>query len=496
MLSSPWWERLWTLQEHIEAGNCVAYLGRRKIPFTLLRLVCYLLYDSEQRWIPSNISKHHSRLSIETTHTSLRLLLGEDPMDPNITDKFLYHLDQLGRRLLVAAFWLDTGRPIDRIYGLYAILAPCFGYQLPDVDYNKTAEEVFEDTTWVWMGTRLDLSILKLAGRPDSLDQLRVPSWVPAWHQTHPNFDPSTEPLSDQLLRRLSLDITESPLAWAYSRETDWYKAARTEVREIGPVVSRVTPGELRIHRARYVGSVIQSFWERDSEITPDRNIRGLWQVTWCWFVHCMTSPDDREAMISELCRSVYVPGVLKSRDCSFVTTEEQFEDFRTWFNFTLYLIDRRLLIPGRYGHTIDDEIDPASLMSADRFLGALLRSDEEAALSMIKTCVSGDEVHWGDLVLLDKRINRVSVLLLMTTRDHNLRVFDNGKMLGVSNYWSRKGDEAFVFPGSDTPFLLRREPEGEAYRLVCPVSVDRLRVVGYQKWRAEGEDLRDVLLV
>lgn len=455
-----------------------------------------MLHDSKCEWIPPNISKHHSRFSIETTTTSLKLLLAKDPTDQNTKDKIQCHLDHLGQRLLVAAFWLDTERPIDRIYGLYAVLPVCFGYRLPDVDYNKTEEEVFEEVTWTWTATRGDLSILKLAGRPDSVDELHVPSWLPAWHQTHPNFNNSTEPLYDKILRQLGLQAVESPLAWAYSRETDWYEAACTEVREIGPILSQVTPGQLRVHRARYVGRVINTTGSRDSETSPDRNIDGLQQVAWCWFVHRMASPDDREATISELCRSVYVPGVLSIRYSTLSTTGEELEDFRAWFNFILYLVHPRLLIQSRYAPAIDDENDTASLMVAHRTITALMVSDDERALAMIQPLVQGDGAIWGDPAVLLRRISQVSVMVLMTTRDHNLCVFDNGKMLGVSSYWAREGDEAFVFPESDTPFLLRREPEGETYRLVCAVSVDRLRVVGYQRWRAEGEELRDVLLV
>lgn len=65
-----------------------------------------------------------------------------------------------------------------------------------------------------------------------------------------------------------------------------------------------------------------------------------------------------------------------------------------------------------------------------------------------------------------------------------------------VANYWCREGNEIFVFPGADTPFLVRREPEGDCYRLVGPVVVDRRRVIGYQKWRTEGDELREITLI
>lgn len=497
-LSSPWWDRLWTLQEHIEARHCDAYLGREFIPFKLLGLICSLSYDSECQWLPSSLSKAYSRNSLEMTARSLQSLLGRHGcMDSNMNkDEIQYYADRLAQELLLAAFELDTGRPIDKIYGLWAILRVCFGPHLPDVDYNRTAAEVFEEVTWAWMHTRFDLGILKIAGRPESVDELCVPSWVPAWHQTHPNFDTSTGPFSEHTIRHFRIKLMEGPFAWSYSRNSAWYEDACIEIPIMGPIASRLVPGKLRVFRVRYVGAIIHNLSERGSETCLGKKDLALRLVTWCWLVHRITSRDDREAMISEFFRSVYEPGIQHIPDSNPKTTGENLKDFRILFDLILYLIERKLLIPSGHGPITDDEIDIASLMAAVTFLAKLFEGSHANAIAMIRTRLSGDVERWENSAGLWRLVKKVSSTLMLTMLNHNLCVLDNGKMLGVSNYWCREGDEAFVFPGSDMPFLLRREPEGEAYRLVCPVSVDRLRLIGYQKWRNEGEDLREIVLV
>lgn len=432
----------------------------------------------------------------------MEVLKTQDPVhEARLQDQLQYTRDVVAQTLFVTAFWFNTQRPIDKIYGLYTFLDLCFPFRLPEVDYNKTAVEVFEETIWAWMHSRSDLSILKLAGRPDTVDELHVPSWVPAWHKHHPRFVNAVGPATDMLqmdLKRLFLDM---PFSWVYTERTEMRISARNDVQRFGPIARQISRGKLQVLRARYVGRLAHVFgpYNADKSFHPIPVL--CHQVCWCWVVHSMYSSEGCEAAISELFRSIYIPGIQPYDSFSSDTTAEQFEAFRTWFNLMVYCKYNSLqpsTIADPVKHTVASEWYCAanSLQQVARLnLDVWLASDEESAKAVLETRCSGNAGERGDLATLAKQIKKLKGTLTLM-RNYAVCVLDNDRMLVVANYWCREGDEVFVFPGADTPFLVRRELGGDCYRLVGPVLVDRLRVIGYQKWRAEGDDLRNITLI
>lgn len=111
------------------------------------------------------------------------------------------------------------------------------------------------------------------------------------------------------------------------------------------------------------------------------------------------------------------------------------------------------------------------------------LASDEKASTAILEKDFSGITEDKGSLTKLTMYVREVSDMIA-SLRNHALCLLDNGNMLASTNYWCRTGDEVFVFPGADNPFLVRRE-FGGYYRLVGVVLVDRPHMIGYQKWRA-----------
>ncbi|ROV91940.1 hypothetical protein VSDG_07599 [Cytospora chrysosperma] len=84
-------------------------------------------------------------------------------------------LQEAAKTVLNGALFMDATLPVDHIYALYNMLVMC-GLPLPEPDYNKAFEVVYEETVWAWIQEWQDLSILQTAARPTHIQNL--PSWA------------------------------------------------------------------------------------------------------------------------------------------------------------------------------------------------------------------------------------------------------------------------------------------------------------------------------
>lgn len=461
------------------------------------------LCHSEPGWLPHPSPNYIARIHIGgSSRMMLRLGLDMASIDETtFWDQLLFARDLMAQTLFLAAFWFETARPIDKVYGLYTFLGLCFDFPLSDVDYNKTAAEVYSEVIWAWIRSRSDLSILKLAGRPNNFDD--VPSWVPAWHQKHSSIINEERPETDDFPRGLPPLVLDTPLSWTYMEQTGLRVAARNEVERYGSIARLVFPGELQVLRARYAGKVSFASALRNVDGSFNPIAMAYTQLTWCRLILHISSSDQREAVILEFFRSIYMSGIKMHDFHSSTTEEELLGAFRTWFNFMVHLNDHGLQFPISDNHVQhyttllpDEGRNKSRLKQASKFCAHVwLASDEKASTDVLETRFSGITERRESLTKLARHIREVSDVIA-SLRNHTLCLLDNDNMLAGANYWCRAGDEVFVFPGADTPFLVRREVGGQRYRLVGPVVVDRLRIIGYQKWRVEGADLRNITLI
>lgn len=389
---------------------------------------------------------------------------------------------------------LDSKRPLDKIYGLYSILTSYCDVSLSAPDYDETTEEVYEETASSWINSRGDMDILKLAGRPD-LDH-KLPSWVPAWDQAHPRAirNPGESP--------------ETPLFWG-SRHFKWnhrFKVNRsTPETSSGPwkdgedtfaVASVISPGKLYVFQARVAGRVSQA-------VGPNRSHGYEWywnsadglyvHFEWCAFIRDVFSHDHiySEEALRETFRSLLMPGIHKFGPRFPGDTEELFESFRAWLGLITYLQDA-FESPDSIcsGETDADQWDLVV-----RFYFNVCRANEKGAVEQLQNGHRGEFHERESLIKLARHIKFIADYLVYM-RNHRLCILDNDNMIAVTDFWCQEGNDIFVFPGTDCPFVLRRAPDGECYRLVGPALVDRLWRVGYQKWRSEGDDLQEIVLI
>lgn len=483
MINSRWAHRVWTLQEQALARQCEAYQGRRSIPISSvqgpqLETTIHQLTNGEGHTV------HTLRHFI---HKSCQLYDASPPGSQRYNEN-------IAKALLDGAFALQATQPIDKIYGLYSILTSYCNLPLAAPDYTKTLEEVFEDTVWAYIRTWKDLSILKLATRPESMRN-NLPSWVPVWHKQHPNF--ARKVRYPQLSQSIHFN-------WNYSLDVVKSNSGRPAAQSGGTndrvaVASLLSPGKLCVHGARSVGRVTRTV--RPGECTDIRPLRLEYiarHLDWCRLLHSISfnSTTGRDEAIHEMFRSVQQPG-----PCNIEYRKEEeeriyrsdFESFRAWFNFVSHLAETSQLSNSKLLGVNNADYDQATLQLYHDVWAA---STSQDTADVLESGYDGD--FKGSRESLEELATHIrttrSKLIYMVS--YSLCLLDNDNMLAVTDFWCQEGDEIFVFPGAESPFVLRRLAHEDSYHLVSPALVDRLFMKGYEEWRLEGGDLQDIVLI
>lgn len=470
------------MQEQALARHCEAHHGRQSLPLHLLGVY----QQGFQIWI-SDLGQNYYNYT--TRDYVQRYCFRHKPFYDDVFARYLGQPNNelTVRRLLEMAFLMKAKNHIDKIYGLYSILTAYCELPLSAPDYNKKAEDVYEETVWAWVKSRRDLNILKLAARPGLVDNL--PSWVPAWHQQHPGFIRNVE---SSFLETFFMGQT-SHFNWNNSRDRSLSEPSLHNYRFSVSIAHIISPGKLIVLHARCVGRVSHA-------IGPDRSHEPKWHwqsmeslymhLDWCKRVHGISfhSATKRKKLLHEMFRSLLRPGIhqftLSDEKCL-----EEFDSFRAWFDFLLHL-EEEFASPSEAADT-DSSGEPGINLYRD-----VCWADQEGeAADVLASRYSGSNQGRDGLMKLARHIRSINELLVYV-RNHRLCILDYDNMMAVTDYWCQEGDEVFVFPGTDSPFVLRKQPDGGCYRLVGPALVDRLLRVGYQKWRSEGNDLQNIVLI
>ena len=464
-------------------------------------LMCPPLKNRYEFLTEGNFNLNHiARIFISLSCKLVDTFESIQPPNDDIPRLIHYVNDEIAEKLFHTAFMLQAKSPVDKIYGLYGLLTVYCNIPLPAPDYTKTAADVYEETVWAWISDRNDLSILKLATRSDYIHEL--PSWVPAWHREHPNFiNKKTSHPFMELNPERYMAFSYGHFAWAYKARDDMRLASWEEAQKFGPIATLMSPGKLRILRARYVGMVSHAIGiDEPGNYFETINYYHL-HLRWCRLIHDVFSHSTPKfkGALHEMFRSLQLPGIYEHTNMDAQSAEEEAEMFRSWFDFMLY-VDRALPPPTSTSSSIyDGRMPPRSAITGGKGGGLyyymIKGRGEENAEAVLKEYYDGDVKGREGIANLARNVRKVH-LDLIRVRNHALCILDNDNMIAVANYWCREGDEVFVFPGTDCPFILRREPDGDSYRLVGPALVDRLYRTGYQNWRTEGDDLQVVTLV
>lgn len=181
VMSSPWWSRLWVVQEGVLSDSAIAHLGEFNLPFRILvgglilaftRLLS-LGYDSLSNTSRRIYGHMYKFMSMERR-----------------THEYLYHTHRS-----------STSVEHDRVYGVLGLL-PRDVQVKPD--YDASLEDVYENFAVTIMRNERSLDLLTLSGL-HWLKGADLPSWVP-------NLKVPMQPFRSSTGNRID---TNNPLATA-----------------------------------------------------------------------------------------------------------------------------------------------------------------------------------------------------------------------------------------------------------------------------------------
>lgn len=445
MVRSPWWYRVWTLQEQVLSRQCRVYHGRHSISISSfqpeqLQITIKILTKGDDHY------NHHLR---DTVHGFRRL---HDTSSRRVRDQNILQqlLAIVAGSLLESLFLLEAKHPIDKIYGLYGILTGYCNLPLSAPDYSRTAGDVFEETAWTWIRTRGDLSILKLAARPGS--DFTLPSWVPAWHQQHPKFirNIGLSTLDTILFFRGSYFDWKYPFKVASETSSDSFR----ETEETASMASLVSPGKLRILDTRFAGRISHVIGSNRSDKRQwnQLSIEYLYvHLNWCKLIHnvVLSGPLKREEALQEMFGSTQQPGIHQSKLGDDESLEELFESFQAWFNFVSYLNEASGLRISRLLGVADADHDRASRVKL--YYDVCAAEDEDGAMDVLENGYGGHVQGRENLIKLARHV-RSAQSRLGLMRNFSLCILDNDNMIAVTDYWCQEGDEVFRVPGYGQP--------------------------------------------
>ncbi|KAK6858183.1 hypothetical protein PG995_005882 [Apiospora arundinis] len=158
LIKSPWFLRIWTVQEIAFASEAFLIIGPRRLGWNaFLRGYDYLVLNTvfgTSNYFQVNLRRDTIRYARLYPHTTFNI--------PSL---------QVIRNLQCA-------RPHDKIYGMYAILA-LLGIPLEDPDYDQPVTELIDKITLLLIQHFKSLSFMMLT-LPSSSSPGR-PSWAPDW---------------------------------------------------------------------------------------------------------------------------------------------------------------------------------------------------------------------------------------------------------------------------------------------------------------------------
>jgi hypothetical protein len=171
-ISSPWWRRIWTVQEALLPPTATLYWGPHEISWgILIESATRLLEDKGPDGVPDEFWDNGSLGDMQATLNGLRFSFEDSPL----------HLFQRWR-------FRSSTDPRDKIYGLMGILDDLNLPSVQSCDYGMSTNELFTRVTADLIRLGGDLEAL-IGRRGEPSRQEGLPSWVVDWSGSQEGHD-------------------------------------------------------------------------------------------------------------------------------------------------------------------------------------------------------------------------------------------------------------------------------------------------------------------
>lgn len=186
LLSQPWFQRGWTVQESALARQATILWGRNAMELDWLRLVRTCIWARRDPRLRARLG-----LNLSIIHIS-RYMRQQGSDDDAESSKFatreeyerccvgINHLDVLnhGRRYKLTD-------PRDHVYAFLSLMDICTRMPEIEVDYQKSYEDICFDVAAEYVSSSGDLGVLHyIEHNEQSLADSKIASWIPQWGQS------------------------------------------------------------------------------------------------------------------------------------------------------------------------------------------------------------------------------------------------------------------------------------------------------------------------
>ncbi|KAK3709817.1 hypothetical protein LTR37_010645 [Vermiconidia calcicola] len=176
--SSPWFTRLWVIQEAVLAKRAICFRGSSSIPLHNVALAAQWIWH-----------RGHGKLTPDESTNATHVIGIRNATEIWDCLETPYATPKLLSTMLAMAMEFETTNPLDKIYGLLGLLQPWFlrldMYIVPD--YSISRAELYTLATRAAIKDTGSLGVLGIAyraigSRPDDDgDDAAMPSWVPRY---------------------------------------------------------------------------------------------------------------------------------------------------------------------------------------------------------------------------------------------------------------------------------------------------------------------------
>ncbi|KAK8080194.1 HET-domain-containing protein [Apiospora hydei] len=367
------------------------------------------------------------------------------------------------RRLLQCLPYLQCARNHDKVYGLYA-MASDWGYDLPEPDYGRPIEDVFQE--FVVSFLHVHGNVLPLTTTLPANPSTGLPSWVPDWLTSRLVVSDEDVDVSGVFASLYPPDWTATKSSHSYVTWAREQKSLALRGKRIGRIRTRIsgTPKDQYDDPASAAfddfASACQNWIQSLSVSALDKSLLLPQDPT-------DTSRPKWSAMEQFLLFTPFGPARSRQLGPIFPTKDEH-----SW-EFSWDRVARHKLLLDWLHRTRHPSLDEAA-----------------AAL--------------GDSPFVDylQHVSRAPAVLEANfrTMQRHVNLFANYAFLTLDRdgLWARAhlscqvGDEVWLLAGSDVPVVLRRQGDGNArFRVVGPAYVDGAM---YGKMWADDESMLETI--
>jgi hypothetical protein len=321
------------------------------------------------------------------------------------------------------------------------------GINIPELNYSKSVEEIFEETARAIISGRENLMILLSCVRPEGYTSL--PSWVPEW--TQPYQLPFEYPdLSGVAFFKYSKSISAS----SKSKTSLINAQARGRLGLRGLIICHI--------QSIFASSVVGSL---DDHIANNGGLEIIRvHQQYCRTVQVTSQYSDSHGRIEAAGRTLLRAHLFKGEELNAPLDPS----FRYWYDLMLYP-DCTRYKPSQVKALAKDSSTDASEVIRDYLLH----------------CASSEEKS------LEGQVWEIHAHILGIA-NYGLLIFDSGH-LGLAFHNCREGDVVALLAGSYLPVILR-ESGDSCYRFVAPAYVHGL--MGGEGWPEDESSLIDIALI